>query len=76
MQIFSLEESMSKAHVFHRLCSLANSGTFLLSALGLEYDAKVVYKEVHGTVLILWGVSHTPQAKPKALLLFRISLGF
>lgn len=44
MQIFSLEESMSKAHVFHRLCSLASSGTFLLSALGLEYDAKIVYK--------------------------------
>lgn len=35
---------------------------YYFSSLRLGYDAKVVYKEVHGTILILWGVSHIAQA--------------
>lgn len=35
---------------------------YYFSSLRLGYDAKVVYKEVHGAILILWGVSHIAQA--------------
>lgn len=48
MRILSLEERMPKTHVFHHLCLLANSGMFLVTALGWDMMQRLSTKKFMG----------------------------